>query len=46
MQIINTDLLKHPLNWIIVMMMLIIAGFVVDIAAHYHMSRDQSVSGA
>jgi hypothetical protein len=28
---INWDILKHPLNWFIVILMLIIAGFVVDI---------------
>jgi uncharacterized membrane protein len=29
--VINWNLLKHPLNWFIVILMLIIAGFVVDI---------------
>ena len=28
---LNWAILKHPLNWLIVIFMLIIAGFVVDI---------------
>ena len=30
---LNWGLLKHPLNWFIVLLMLIIAGFVIDIVA-------------
>jgi hypothetical protein len=33
-QVINFVLLKHPLNWVIVVMMVLIAG----IAAHYVLS--------
>jgi hypothetical protein len=26
MQLLNTELLKHPINWVIILLMLIIAG--------------------
>lgn len=26
MKLVNTDILKHPMNWIIILLMLIIAG--------------------
>lgn len=29
---LNWDIIKNPLNWVIVLLMILIAGFVVDIA--------------
>lgn len=31
MTLINWSLIKHPVNWLIVILMLIIAGFALDI---------------
>lgn len=46
MQIVNFDVLKHPLNWFIVILMLVIAGFVVDILATHIGPKRISVPGA
>jgi len=32
---INWALLRHPINWIIVLLMILIAGFVLDLVAMY-----------
>jgi hypothetical protein len=34
MQVLNFDLLKHPMNWLIILLMLVIAG----IAGHLFMT--------
>lgn len=34
--IINWGLIKQPLNWVIIILMLIIAGMAVDILTGYH----------
>ncbi len=31
MNIINWDIIRHPLNWLTIILMVMIAGFVVDI---------------
>lgn len=46
MEFVNTAILKHPLNWVIVLLMLIIAGFIVDILVSYHKSRNVVNHGA
>ena len=44
MTFLNTAILKHPLNWFIVMFMLIIAGFVVDIVVLHHGKKSGPVA--
>lgn len=46
MEFINTAILKHPLNWVIVLLMLVFAGFIVDILASYHSGRNVVTHGA
>jgi hypothetical protein len=43
---LNWAIIKHPLNWAIVLLMLVIAGFIVDILAQYHAAKNVNVSGA
>jgi hypothetical protein len=42
--IINWDLLKHPLNWLIVILMLVIAGTAGDFALRYFGAQAASPS--
>lgn len=41
MEFVNTAILKHPLNWVIVILMVVLAGFIVDIFATHRAQRNQ-----
>lgn len=42
MQIINVDLMKNPINWFIVLMMLVIFGMAADVVLRYN----RTITGA
>jgi hypothetical protein len=42
MTLINWDLMKYPVNWISVLLMVIIAGVILDVAAQFASQEVQS----
>jgi energy-converting hydrogenase Eha subunit C len=47
MDIVNWPLAKHPMNWVIIMLMLVIAGFVLHlVCGHYADVRDSPPTSA
>lgn len=44
MEIVNFDLLKHPMNWVTVVLMVLIAGIALHLILNYQKSLTQKVN--
>jgi hypothetical protein len=41
-RLINVDILKNPLNWLTVLLMLVIFGLFISVVANHHARIDQA----
>lgn len=42
---INFDLIKHPSNWLIVILMVVIAGIALDVVLQFANSYNRNIEG-
>ena len=42
MGLVNIDILRNPLNWLTIWVILILGGLICDVAYQYHTTKDNS----